>query len=142
VTEVNAAAYSFGSPSAVVFDLYADNGAGIPGALLGSWTDVVDQSEYFHAQVASPSVQLTAGETYHFVLRRPSAGSGSTRWFLADPIDTLTQVNQSNDGAWSQDFNNTNAGAFQILVTPSPASLAVFGIGVIAAGRRRRPIPA
>ncbi|MFI4897666.1 MAG: hypothetical protein ACIARR_07555 [Phycisphaerales bacterium JB059] len=142
ITEINAAAQSFGSPSSVMFYLYADNGSGIPGDLLGAWSDVVGSGEFFHAEIANPDLQLTAGETYHFVLRRPSAGAGSTRWYLPDPTDALNQVSLSDAGVWSQDFDNTSAGAFQILVTPAPGSIAPLAIGLLAPARRRRLTPA
>ncbi|MEZ6243160.1 MAG: hypothetical protein R3B57_08965 [Phycisphaerales bacterium] len=142
ITEVDAGLFSsslFDTPA--TFHLFNDDGSGLPGDPIGTLTASVNRNDPFHFVAPDDSLVLEAGMTYHLVLVRPAPGGSALEWFVPDSPESLPQVYQNalND-PWMLDLAHTDAGAFEIRVTPAPSGLALLVAGLLVPRRKRRSL--
>lgn len=126
-------------PNEFSLTLYDDN-AGVPGTAIWSSGPIVGQMGSFGNM--NPPIAVNVGGAANVF-------AGSQYWLVASSADTTwaawnqnsisdigPHVNSQNGGPWNA--SNTTRGAFRVTLVPSPAGLALLGMGGLVAVRRRR----
>jgi hypothetical protein len=134
----------------LTFDLYSDNGAGQPGALLEEWSNIAVPQ--FTALVTLESVVdplILAGDAYWFTATSqniPANGINFGLQWADSPVLSGGGIwAPDGTGGWANEFNSPpnveNQAAIELdTPTPEPGSWALFGFGlatVLAKYRRR-----
>lgn len=123
----------------VTFELYDDDGSGLPDTLLSSWTqDVLYAFNGQFLRIADDgSIQVTQGETYHFVWNHTDAIGAE--WWVPLGSGDLPQVSTEDGVNWvrTTEPGYTHVPGFSIVVTPAPPT-AVGVLGLLALRARRR----
>jgi len=119
------------------------NQGGLPGAALESWTiPVSGLSGNLNPPVWAYSAlnpMLSAG-TQYWLVGEANAAASAMVWFLNDTGDEGPMATRANGGSWVPSYGLR--GAFQVNGTaqavPEPATVALFGLGIVALVLRRR----
>ena len=126
-----------GSNTALVM-LHADN-AGEPGAMLETWniSDEMGQFGQWNTPlhlISVGGVELVTDQTFWVVAH--GVRDVVSVWNFNNIGSVGMHASQSGGGVW--DVQMGKQGAFRVDIVPAPGTLALLGLGGLAAARRRR----
>lgn len=125
-------------PNTALIMLHADN-AGEPGAMLEMWNvnDEMGQFGQWNTPLnltSAGGIDLIADQTYWIVAH--GVRDVSSIWNFNNTGGVGMHGTQSGGGGW--DVQQGTQGAFRVDIVPAPGTLALLGLGGLAAARRRR----
>ncbi len=127
-----------GLPGAVIYSEVIATGATSP-TLQG--VNVLGSNVYGQSATFASSVALGAGNYWVSIGAVLASGAGDA-WVWADGTndDGIAFTTTPNAGGWAPYADGATSGTFEIIgtVVPAPSSMALLGLGALAAGRRRR----
>ena len=131
----------------LTFDLYADNGAGQPGALLEAWSNMtVPQFTALFTVASVVHPLILAGDAYWFTATSPNIPANGTNFGLQwgdSPVLSSGGIwAPDGSGGWANIFNTapniSPQAGIELDSVPEPASWALFGVGLATVLARRR----
>jgi hypothetical protein len=122
----------------LTFDLYLDNGAGQPGALLEEWSNTAVPQ--FTSLVTLWSVVhpfILAGDVYWFTATSPNIPANGInfglQWADSPVLSSGGIWDPDGSGGWQNVYNSPPnvdpQAAIALVSTPEPGSWALFGLG-------------
>jgi hypothetical protein len=141
LSEIQVATIRFGGDALSDFSIASDNGSGIPGTVLESFSNVTNPVGLLTLNsVTAPLLQ--AGQKY-WLCDEPADANSYVGWYLNNQgiTNSYAYQNSTSPGIWQAIPSSVNGGAsgvFSISVVPEPATVGLVFLGVGLVVRRRR----
>jgi hypothetical protein len=125
--------YHVGGSNLGNFAIAQDNGSGLPGTILESWSNVANPSGLLTLTSAVDPF-LQAGQTY-WLTDEPANASSDNGWYQNNQ-NIPPAAYENSPGGWNPIPNVETAGVFSVTVipVPEPSTVGIFVLGFLCLG--------